>query len=57
MADQKERQKQEIEEAARKRRDELEHPEREREPDTSEAFNPVEGVPPHGGGRAPGSGE
>lgn len=50
MADERRWKKDEIEDAARERREEIEHPERERRPDSSGAFNPVEGVPPHGAG-------
>jgi hypothetical protein len=43
--------KTDIERAADERRDELENPEKDRRPDPGAgAFNPVEGVPPHGAG-------
>ena len=42
--------KSDMERAADERREEIEHPEKARRPDPTGAFNPVEGVPPHGAG-------
>lgn len=50
MADEKRWKKDDMERAAEERRREIEHPENERRPDPTGAFNPVEGVPPHGAG-------
>lgn len=51
MNEEKKREKSEIERAADERREELEHPDKHRRPNPGAgAFNPVEGVPPHGAG-------
>ncbi|HVR43908.1 MAG TPA: hypothetical protein VMS56_10760 [Thermoanaerobaculia bacterium] len=49
MSDERKR-RENIERAAEKRREEIESPDRERRPDSSGVFNPVEGVAPHGAG-------
>lgn len=50
VEDPKRGKKSDMERAAEERREEIEHPEKARRPDPTGAFNPVEGVPPHGAG-------